>query len=300
MRKLFFILQDSFKFLGDSPQLETEQVGQELGEEPERDAETGESSQPQVVKSDGPIQEDQPTQSISEMLSAMEQVSDESSQDSMNSNQSAVSSVKSNQSAEGSTESSQASEGYVKSGNRRSSQVLKATTQNSDHDQEELSSHSDNQNSDNNDDAKSLTSVQSADTNTDTKSEDSYKENNEPTQVRKIVVNPVEMADLDLIKTGKPGEVPALAKLSEDKATVPKTDNDSDAEVEPIPSTSNGDITPVKENANNPGTGFFKRKMKSPFKRTNSGPEGGSSQEVKKKFRIMCQCGAKNCRKYLF
>ena len=78
----------------------------------------------------------------------MEQVSDESSQDSMNSNQSAVSSVKSDQSAEGSTKSSQASEGSVKSNqseNRRSSQVLKATTQNSDHDQEELSSNSGNQ-----------------------------------------------------------------------------------------------------------------------------------------------------------
>ena len=105
--------------------------------------------------------------------------------------------------------------------------------------------------------------MQSADTNTDTKSEDSCKENNEPTKVRKIVVNPVEMADLDFIKTAKPGEVPALAKLPESKATVPKTDNDSDAEVEPIPSTSNGDMTPVKDNANNPGTGFLNGNEKS-------------------------------------
>ena len=50
---LFLTLQDSFQILGDSPHLETEQVGQELDEEPVRDAETGESSQPQTVKNWG-------------------------------------------------------------------------------------------------------------------------------------------------------------------------------------------------------------------------------------------------------
>ena len=296
---------------GDNPEDEPE-VEQNLEQQPDRDAETGESSQPEKRED-----QDQPTQSISQMLLAMEQISDDSSQDSMKSSQSEGSSVKSNQSGP-----STRKPGQLGVGKQVSNQVLaektenpKAAKQNADQDDVtsfvSVSSSGTNQNGDNNDDAKSSSSM---DVNTDTKSEDSYKENSTP-NIRKIVVNPIEMADIvnSTIKTGNPGEVPALADLPVAKATVPTSngpdskmnetngadsDNSSDSD-EPTPSTSTGDITPIKDASNNPG-GFFKRKIKSPFKRSNSDTPGGESSTQKKKYRIMCQCGAKNCRKYLY
>ena len=302
----------NFSVVGDSPEDEPEGE-QNLEQQPDRDAETGESSQPEKRED---LVQDQPTQSISQMLLAMEQVSDDSSQDSMKSTQSEASSVKSNQSGP-----STRKPGQLGVGKQVSNQVLAEKTenpkskQNSDQDDVtsfvSVSSSGTNQNSDNNDDAKSSCSM---DTNADAKSEDSYKENNTP-NIRKIVVNPIEMTDVvnSTIKTGNPGEVPALADLPVAKATVPTTngpdsklnetngadsDNSSDSD-EPTPSTSTGDITPVKDASNNPG-GFFKRKIKSPFKRNNSDTPGGESSTQKKKYRIMCQCGAKNCRKYLY
>ena len=152
-----------------------------------------------------------------------------------------------------------------------------------------------NQNSKKDNDAASLSSSQDEDEdpNTDSRSDDSFKEN-KPV-VRKIVVNPIELSDIDDSNPLKPSEA---SETPESKAPVPAVngnDCSDDDSAEPTPSTSNGDLTPVKDS--NQGTSFFKRKAKSPFKRSY-GQTSESSEP--KKYRLMCQCGAKNCRKYLF
>ncbi len=129
-----------------------------------------------------------------------------------------------------------------------------------------------------------------------TSSDDSFKEN-KPV-VRRIVVNAVEM-------TPEPAQTKPPEKPSEDKTTPTAAETTEekpiviDDEDDSVLDRTNDDISPVKDAGSNPGAGFFKRKVKSPFKRSSSSTAEPADSHYRK-YRLRCQCGAKNCRKYLF
>ncbi len=132
-----------------------------------------------------------------------------------------------------------------------------------------------------------------------TTSDDSFKEN-KPVQRKVVVVNPVEMSPMKTTKV-----LSEATKSPEAKSSIPEDAVEMDAEENEDASdddSSDGVLTPSKNpEGANAGAGFFKRKPKSPFKRGGATAEGDADESgQEKKYRIMCQCGARNCRKYLY
>ena len=251
-------------------------AGHDQNEEEENHAGV-ESESSQETKTGGTAAElDQPTQSISQMLLAMETVSDDSNQGSV---QSSISS---------------SSKQSIQSKSSKPAQVLSENSQAASQNSDDIEMAS-NQNSEKDNDVASLSSSQDEDEdpNTDSRSDDSFKEN-KPV-VRKIVVNPIELSDIESSNKLKPSEAPEAPTSEAPVHTENGNDlSDVDDDAEPMPSTSNGDLTPLRDS--NQGTSFFKRKPKSPFKRS----VGQTTPSEPKNYRLRCQCGAKNCRKYLF